>query len=181
MHRKGFIEMLERYASSYPGEEEVSSRFIEFVRRHEDCFERSLAAGHVTGSAWILNADSSKTLLTHHRKLGKWLQTGGHADGDPDVLRVALREAEEETGLPALRAATPEIFDLDIHLIPARKSEAAHFHYDARFLLRHEGPEAFVVSDESHDLAWVPLSQLETYTTEPSMLRMRDKTARLLT
>jgi 8-oxo-dGTP pyrophosphatase MutT (NUDIX family) len=99
-------------------------------------------------------------LLTHHRKLGLWLQLGGHADGDSDLARVALKEAEEESGLRDL-ALAPGIFDLDRHWIPQHREVPPHWHYDVRFVVRAYGDEeAFVVSDESHDLAWRDIAAL---------------------
>jgi 8-oxo-dGTP pyrophosphatase MutT (NUDIX family) len=113
-------------------------------------------------------------LLTHHKKLGRWLQVGGHSDGCADPLAVAIKEAEEESGL-AVTALAAEAFDIDVHEIPARKSDPAHFHFDIRFVLQAREGEAFQVSDESHDLAWVPVQRLADYTNEESMLRMARK------
>jgi 8-oxo-dGTP pyrophosphatase MutT (NUDIX family) len=104
------------------------------------------------------------------------LQLGGHVDGNADVLESATREAKEESGIDTLVSVYPEIFDLDIHLIPARGDEPEHFHFDARFLLRATKTEEFIVSDESHDLAWAPLEKLGDYTDEESVLRMARKT-----
>jgi 8-oxo-dGTP pyrophosphatase MutT (NUDIX family) len=120
-----------------------------------------------------VNEPGTHVLLTHHRKLDRWLQLGGHSDGDPDTLAVARREAEEESGLP-VRVLGTAIFDLDVHEIPARKGDPAHYHYDVRFIFvaDHEG---FEVSDESHDLAWVPIDGLADYSTEESLLRMGRK------
>lgn len=113
-------------------------------------------------------------LLTHHRKLGRWLQLGGHSDGDPFTLGVALREAQEESGIMDVTVVTDEIFDLDVHEIPGNAREPAHIHYDVRFLLRAERTD-FVVSEESSELAWVPREALPSYTSEPTMLRMWEK------
>lgn len=179
MHRQPLLDQLADYAAKYPDEAETVARFIDFVRTEGDCFERSLTIGHVTGSAWIVSADSSQVLLTHHRKLDRWLQLGGHADGDPDVFAVALKEACEESGLSDFEAVGEGIFDLDIHPIPARKSDPEHLHYDVRYLLRATGATDYVVSDESHDLRWVPLDEVTTLTTEDSMTRMVRKTAGL--
>lgn len=180
MHRQPLLKLLRRYRERHPSEEDRTNQFIDFVENHPDCFERSLWTGHVTGSAWIVDSNGRKTLLTHHRKLNLWLQPGGHADGNPDVLAVALQEGLEETGLSELEVVTPEILDLDIHGIPARKDEPSHFHYDVRFLLRQGGGNEYVVSEESHDLAWVPMEKLEDYTSEWSMRRMRRKALALL-
>lgn len=172
MHRQPLLDQLADYAAKHPDEAETVTRFIDFVRSETDCFERSLAIGHVTGSAWIVNADGSQVLLTHHRKLDRWLQLGGHADGDPDVFAVALKEAREESGLSDFEAVRDGIFDLDIHPIPARKSDPEHLHYDVRYLLRATGATDYIVSDESHDLRWVPLDEVPSLTTEDSMTRM---------
>jgi 8-oxo-dGTP pyrophosphatase MutT (NUDIX family) len=113
-------------------------------------------------------------LLTHHRKLGRWLQLGGHSDGDPDTLGVAQTEASEESGL-CVRPLSEAVFDLDVHEIPARKGDPAHWHFDVRFALQVTGSEDFRVSGESLDLAWVPIDRLGEYTDEASMLRMARK------
>lgn len=119
-----------------------------------DPFVRARLAGHFTGSAWVVSADGGRTLLTHHRKLDRWLQPGGHADGEADLARVALREAEEETGVPGLRLEDGEIFDLDRHWIPERGEVPGHWHYDVRYVVRAGTDERFVVTEESHELAW---------------------------
>lgn len=149
---------------------------IAFVLRHPDCLLRSCVPGHLTGSAWIVDAERTCTLLTHHLKLEKWLQLGGHADGESDLLQAALREAHEESGLHGLRPVVAAVFDVDRHLIPARKNEPAHFHYDLRFLLEADPREPITCSSESKALAWVPLDQVTSLNPEESMARMVRKT-----
>ncbi len=132
---------------------EAARLFESFVHEHADCARRELQVGHLTGSAWLVSADGERVLLTHHRKLNRWLQLGGHADGDTDLAAVALREAEEESGLTDL-SVEPEIFDLDRHWIPERGHEPGHWHYDMRFVVRANGSEEFAISEESLALAW---------------------------
>ncbi len=176
MHRQPLLELIGRYASRFPDETETVRRFRDFVRQNADCFQRQLAVGHITGAAWLVDRDLERVLLTHHRKLGIWIQLGGHADGDPDILNVALREAEEESGLAGIEPlGDGEIFDLGIHRIPARRSEPAHWHYDVRFAFIHTGNGRYRVSDESHDLAWAPIERIRDFTSEKSMLRMAEK------
>jgi 8-oxo-dGTP pyrophosphatase MutT (NUDIX family) len=146
---------LEGYARAV-GQEKEAGAFRRFLASAPEVFERSHAVGHFTGSAWLVSAAGERVLLTHHRKLGRWLQLGGHADGDRDLARVALREAEEESGLCDL-VVEPGIFDLDRHLIPARGNEPAHWHYDVRYVVRATGSEGFAVSEESLELAWRPI------------------------
>ncbi|WP_313400243.1 NUDIX hydrolase [Stenotrophomonas sp.] len=125
-----------------------------------DPFTRERLAGHFTGSAWLVSADGERALLTHHRKLQRWLQLGGHADGDHDLAAVALREAEEESGLPGLALASTAIFDLDKHWIPERKDVPGHWHYDVRYVVVAAADERFVVSEESLELAWRPVAEI---------------------
>ena len=156
--RRALAAALDDYRQRWPAETAVA-HFEGFLVEHADAFEREFAIGHFTGSAWLVSADGSRVLLTHHRKLGMWLQLGGHADGDTDLMRVALREAEEESGLDGL-AVEPDIFDLDRHRIPARGDDPEHWHYDVRYVVRAGTNEAFVVSDESHALAWREIAEV---------------------
>ncbi|NUS37936.1 MAG: NUDIX hydrolase [Lysobacter sp.] len=141
------------YRNRWPEEADVVAHFHALLADAVDPFLRERLAGHFTASAWLVSSDGGRVLLTHHRKLGRWLQLGGHADGDRDLARVALKEAEEESGLPGLRLE-PGLFDLDRHWIPEHRGVPAHWHYDVRYVVRAGMDEAFVVSDESHALAW---------------------------
>jgi len=153
------LDLLAGYRTHNPRDEQARREFSEFAAAHPDCCERTSSVGHFTGSAWLVSAQGDRVLLTHHRKLGRWLQLGGHADGDGDLGQVALREAEEESGLAGL-SLIPQIFDLDRHSIPMRGLEARHWHYDVRFVVRALGGEQFVVGPESHELAWRSVSEL---------------------
>lgn len=157
-------------------ERAMTAATIEFVEAHADCLLRSCVPGHLTGSAWIVSPDRQRTLLTHHHKLDKWLQLGGHADGDPDLAAVAMREAREESGLTRFRLAEPNIFDFDRHWIPPRKQEPGHFHYDLRFMIEADPDESLQISSESKDLAWVELTRVASLNSEESMARMVRKT-----
>ena len=135
----------------------------------------NLTVGHFTGSCWLVSKDGQRVLLTHHKKLERWLQLGGHADGDSDLAQVALREAEEESGLRDL-SVEPEIFDLERHAIPARGSDPEHYHHDVRFVVHANGSEEYIVSDESHALAWRIISELvDDADADESIRRMARK------
>ena len=181
MHRNNILAKLDGYLKTFPAERETVEQMVSFIESHTDCFERSLSIGHITGSAWLMDENYERALLTHHRKLDRWLQPGGHADGQSDVLAVAMREAEEESGLGEIELVSDSLFDIDIHLIPARGNEAEHFHYDCRFLLRSVGSDQYSVSEESHDLAWITLADMSRCTTEVSITRMVDKVRSYLT
>jgi|SRR5690554_1060906 len=163
--RHRFAATLHEYRARWPAEAECVAHFMELVEAPGDPWVRERLAGHLTASCLLVSADGRRTLLTHHRKLGLWLQPGGHADGDRDLGRVALREAGEETGLPGL-VLEPGVFDLDRHWIPEHKDVRAHWHYDVRYVVRAGSDERFVVSAESHALAWRRVAEVEA---DPAM------------
>jgi 8-oxo-dGTP pyrophosphatase MutT (NUDIX family) len=180
MIRHSFITLLQEYSPISADEQVKRDQMIAFVEAHTDCFRRELLIGHVTGSAWVVNPKRDKVLLTHHRKLNKWLQLGGHCDGDGDVLRVALREAVEESGVFDIIPVHPDVFDLDIVIVPERRTATAfepeHLHYDARFLLQADDTVPLHITPESNDLRWVSLHEVKHLTEEESVLRMVRKT-----
>lgn len=164
---------LDDYRQRWPGED--VGPFLDLLDAAEDPFRRERLAGHFTASAWLVSGDGLRLLMTHHRKLGRWLQLGGHADGERDLSLAALREAEEESGLSGLRVE-PAIFDLDRHWIPERTGVPGHWHFDVRFVIRAGADEAFTVSDESHALAWRDIHGLAgDDDLDPSIRRMADK------
>ena len=185
MHRRPLLDMLQRYRAAFPTEADVVDRMSALVERHTDCFQRTCRPGHITGAAWILSADRRRCLLTHHRKLDRWLQMGGHADGQWQVEEVALREAREESGIhrfdfvPIHGQLIP--FDVDVHHIPPRYDESgrliedAHEHHDVRFLLIAHADQPARCSDESHEVAWFTPDEVSQLTDEDSVLRMLRK------
>jgi 8-oxo-dGTP pyrophosphatase MutT (NUDIX family) len=178
VHREAALKLLRAHAarSLDPVEASLTAKTIRFVEEHADCLLRSCVPGHLTGSAWIVSPDRRLALLTHHHKLDKWLQLGGHADGDGDLLAVAMREAREESGLTQLRAVEVAVFDVDCHWIPERGKEVGHFHYDLRFMIEANPAEPVVITNESKDLAWVELRRVSQLNPEESMARMVRKT-----
>lgn len=163
------------YLARHPEEGEEVSLFEAFLASHTAVFERGHAVGHFTGSTWLVSGDGERVLLMHHRKLDRWLQPGGHADGDADLMRVALREAQEETGVAGLRAEGG-IFDLDRHRIPARGDEAEHWHYDVRYVVRAGANERFTINQESRALAWRSVAEVaKDQSLDISLRRMARK------
>jgi 8-oxo-dGTP pyrophosphatase MutT (NUDIX family) len=176
MSRESVLSLLRAHTPADDHEAAMLTRIVAFVELHPDCFERSLLIGHVTASAWVVDCGRSHALLTHHAKLDKWLQMGGHCDGDSDVLRVALREVEEESGLRAVEPLLGgAIFDVDAHEIPERGETPAHIHHDIRFLFAADRRLPLRISDESHDLRWVEFGEIPRLNTDESVLRMLRK------
>jgi 8-oxo-dGTP pyrophosphatase MutT (NUDIX family) len=173
--RDWIISSLKKYTSAFREEVPFVAEFLELLK-HPDAFHRHHLPGHITGSSWILDHSHQYVLLVHHGTLNKWLQPGGHADGEENVLNVALREAEEETGVKQFKLLLENIFDLDIHPIPARGGFPEHLHYDIRFLFEADKNEKVIVSEESHDVSWIPVYQLSKLTNDnPSIMRMLEK------
>jgi 8-oxo-dGTP pyrophosphatase MutT (NUDIX family) len=126
-----------------------------------------------------MNFDGSRVVLVHHAKLNRWVQPGGHCDGETDVLAVALREAQEEIGLE-VAPLQDGIFDVDVHLIPEYWNTPEHWHYDVRFLLRTDDRMPPQVSAESHAVRWVTLQEAAVLNCGESISRMIAKTRRFL-
>lgn len=193
--RKFLLKTLEEYKKIklFCNQDHTIDQFSDFVKAEPRCFERHNPTGHVTGSALVTNSDFTKVLLTYHAKLQKWLQLGGHADGEYLIHDVAQREAKEESGIsefeflnirhfPSASAHYfDEIlpFDVDIHFIPENKNEPAHHHYDVRYLFKTNS-EQIQISEESLDLKWIGIDEIPLYTTDPSTLRQIGKLKSLL-
>jgi 8-oxo-dGTP pyrophosphatase MutT (NUDIX family) len=181
VHRRFLLETLERHLDARPEDHVRADHIRQFVRQHEDCLLRTCREGHVTGSAWIASPDGARAVLVHHRKLGRWLQPGGHADGEPRVHEVARREAKEETGLIDLTPiGIPLPLDVDVHRIPPHGDEPAHLHHDVRYLFVADPAAQPRASDESHDVRWFTLDEIERMTDEESVLRMARRAREIL-
>lgn len=155
-------------------EMQVRDRFIDFIRSHSDCFYRSNLKGHITASAFVIDPAACKILLIHHKKLDKWLQPGGHCDGDEDTLAVAIKEVFEETGVQILRE-DQQVIDLDIHTIPLRKEVPEHEHFDVRYLFESDSTRPLTRNHETLALQWIPFEDIRKYTDEESVLRSLKK------
>ncbi len=177
---KSLLTLFTEYRWRNPASDRLVSRFEAFIRANPDCLQPTHPTGHLTASAWVVSPNREQVLLVHHRKLNRWLQPGGHADGNPDLVDVARREVFEETGLARLHLLSPYIFDLDIHPIPASAKMPAHYHYDVRFIFEANPDTPLVISPESTDLRWFPLAQLSRLDVDESIRRMARKTRRFV-
>ena len=176
MSRQELLNLLNSHIPADEFEWAMWASTIEFVKKNPRCFERSLAVGHVTASGWVVSPDRRAVLLMHHRKLNRWFQPGGHCDGDPDVLGVAMKEVWEETGIRATPVSAA-IFDIDVHSIPATNQEKAHYHYDIRFQLEADPSHVVARNHEAREVRWVPVEEVILYNSSESILRMVRKTS----
>jgi 8-oxo-dGTP pyrophosphatase MutT (NUDIX family) len=166
--------------SDRPHELGYRHRMVELLDSCSNCFRRDAFPAHFTGSAFVVSADGRRGLLNHHRKLARWLQFGGHCDGEEDVLSVARREAYEESGIAGLVVASTRPFDLDIHDIPAIGDEPAHLHYDVRYVLIAPEQAEIQASPESKELRWFTSAEMETWNLDPGLRRLIEKWQTLL-
>ncbi len=165
------------YLAQYPNDWHAQ-KTLDFLVKHADFWQKENANGHITASAWIVNEARDKALLTHHLKLDKWFQLGGHIEAeDTDIFAACLREAKEESGLSTIFLHKKTLFDIDVHLIPASKTGfPAHFHYDIRVLLVADDRENINFDKkESKSVKWFTFEEIIAQFTEESLIRMVKK------
>ena len=172
---EGLAAALRRHRPADTKEAIALRAILAFIDRHPDPFDRRIAEGHLTGSAVVVSATGDQVLLLHHRKLGRWLQPGGHAEaGERDGETVALREAREETGIDGLvfHPSAPRPLDVDVHPIPARHAEPAHLHLDLRYLVvAPAGAALRRQAAEARALRWFTWDELAALDLDPGLRR----------
>lgn len=182
MNRKKILHLLKQYRPYNTHESEMKDRLVDFVKKTKDCFDNFFKEGHITASAWVLDKEKRKVGLVHHRLINRWLQPGGHSDGNPDTPQEALREAQEEFGVEGLELDSENIFDIDIHLIKEDKKRnlGEHYHFDVRFLVLGDSKIPPKISSESTDTKWVNLNDVTNLNNEEAIKRMVAKTQNLI-
>lgn len=175
------LHQLSMHLPADAAEEGHRAAMVELLTGAGDPFSRAhFEPGHFTASCYIIDGEG-RILLHHHRRLNRWLQMGGHLEGDESPDLAALREGAEESGLVDLRLVGDAIFDVDIHAIPAGKGEPDHDHYDVRYLARTSAPGAIRIDrGESNELAWVTLARAAELMPGAESLRVLRKIERSL-
>ncbi|MCD9623152.1 NUDIX hydrolase [Rhabdothermincola salaria] len=168
---------LHRHEPADAGQARLRDQMLEFASANPDALHRSCAAGHFTGSALVLDPDSGRVLVLFHTKLRKWLQPGGHTDGEANLAATALREATEETGIDGLVVVAPPA-DLDIHEVRPPK-EAAHLHLDVRYLVLAPSGARAVGNHESEALRWVAPVDLPALGADEGLIRLAERAGAL--
>jgi 8-oxo-dGTP pyrophosphatase MutT (NUDIX family) len=173
--------LLERYQARTAVEAEDVTRLADMMRAGHDPWPRSSPL-HATASALIVHPDSGRVLLRWHQRQQAWLQVGGHADaGETDALAIALREAQEETGLTDVTPwPTDDLRHVVIVKVSAGKGEPAHEHADLRFVLATSDPDAIVPEDADAPLRWLSLGDAMAATAEDNLCETLDRVQVLL-
>jgi 8-oxo-dGTP pyrophosphatase MutT (NUDIX family) len=167
--------ILHQYRQSFPHEHHTISaceKYLQLCQKHAETPPR-----FATGSAWLINPNNGKILLTHHKNLDRWLQPGGKINKEDNlsILQTALREAQEESGIKHIALSSPELFHLDIHYIPAQKNQEARYYYDFCFLHHITQDQPLSKSAESLDLKWFSMAELMQMDLENSIEKMVKK------
>lgn len=161
-----------RYEPFNEQEQRDKQEILRFLERNDDAFLRQNRIAHMTASAWVVNPGRDKVLMVYHRIYDSWSWTGGHADGEEDLLSVALREVTEETGVTHVRPVLKEIFSLETVTVDGHEKRGeyvpSHLHLNVTYLLEADDSEALrVCEDENKGVAWFGLDEALQASTEP--------------
>ncbi|SHI69593.1 ADP-ribose pyrophosphatase YjhB, NUDIX family [Clostridium cavendishii DSM 21758] len=177
----GCLKAIESYKPYNKEEEKEKALSIKYIKNFNDIFERKNELIHITSSAWIINKSKDKVLMVHHNIYNSWSWVGGHADGDNDLLKVALKETREETGIENIRILSNDIFSIDILNVKAhyRRGEyvAPHLHLSIAYLFEaDENEKTRIKEDENSGVKWIEIGKVMEYTkNEPHMQKLYSK------
>ncbi len=175
-----FYEQLQNYKPFNEQEEKDKEAMLSFLNHSENVFTRDNTIAHFSASSWLVNKDRTKVIMVYHNLYDSWAWTGGHADGDEDLLRVAVKEAEEETGLKMVTAVKPDIFSIEILTVNGHIKRdsyvSSHLHINVTYLLEaDEGQDLSVKPDENSGVRWFTLEEAIAACSEPWMKQIYRK------
>lgn len=171
MTREALVEAVENFVPYNEQEENDRKLILEYLSE-PDIFERTNETAHITASAWVVNKTRDKVLMCFHKIYNSWSWFGGHADGDMDLLNVAIREVQEESGLKTVTPVLPDIFSLEVLTVDGHvkkgKYVSSHLHVNISYLLEGDENETLeICRDENSGVAWFFLDEAVDKSTEP--------------
>ena len=163
---------IKKYAPCCEQEAQDQAVILQYLADHPDAYERSNRIAHMTASSWVVNRERTKVLMVYHRIYDSWSWTGGHADGDEDLLAVAIRECREETGLRNIRPVGNDIFSLEVLTVEGHEKRgeyvSSHLHLNVTYLMEaDEDEELRVCEEENSGVRWFTLNEALEASTEP--------------
>jgi 8-oxo-dGTP pyrophosphatase MutT (NUDIX family) len=175
-----WITPIKEYLTCCEQEVKDKDSIIKCFETFEDILTRDNSIAHVTSSAFVVNHNRDKVLMVYHNIFDSWSWTGGHADGDENLLQVAMKEVQEETGIKSAIPVSNDILSLD--MIPVRGHRkngvyvSPHLHISIAYLLEADEKEPLVIKpDENSGVQWIPVTEIETYSSEPHMKKIYRK------
>lgn len=179
-NKLNWIESIKRYVPCTEQEEKDKEITIKCIEMFDDILTRHNEVAHITSSAFVVNKNRDKTLMIHHNIFNSWSWTGGHADGDEDLLFVAIKEVKEETGVRNVSPVSEDIVSLDIIHVPGHikngKYVSAHLHISIAYLIEADENESLIIKpDENSGVQWIPIEEIDTYSNEPHMKKIYNK------
>ena len=163
---------IENYRPFNEQERQDKIRILDFLDKNADAYERSNPTAHMTASAWVINDDADKVLMVYHKLYDSWSWTGGHADGERDLLALAIREVQEETGVHNVSPVTKDIYSLEVLTVDGHEKRgeyvSSHLHMNVTYLLMADEHETLhICEDENSGVAWFGLREALEASTEP--------------
>lgn len=172
MSRQELMNQIENYIPYNEQEEKDKALILEWIRQNENAFSRENKVAHMTASAWVVNPERDKVLMVYHNIYDSWSWLGGHADGETDLLSVALREVKEEAGIMKVHPVSEKIFSLESLTVDGHVKKgtyvSSHLHLNATYLLEADSEEAVSIkADENSGVAWFSPEEALARSTEP--------------
>lgn len=172
MDREQLCREIEAYQPFNEQEQIDREMILHFIRTNVNAFSRSNTMAHITASSWVVNRERNKVLLVYHKIYDSWSWTGGHADGETDLLAVAMREVTEETGVSHLKPIFDRIYSLEALTVDGHEKKgqyvSSHLHLNVTYLLEADDREELKICEaENTGVAWFSLQEALKVSTEP--------------
>ncbi|MDU4753062.1 MAG: NUDIX hydrolase [Clostridium butyricum] len=175
-----WIDEIRKYIPYNTQEEKDKELILKCINVYDNLLFRQNPIAHITSSGYIVNKDRTKVLMIHHNIYKTWAWTGGHADGDPDLIHVAIKEAIEETGVKHFHVVSEKILSLDVLTVDGHIKKghyvSSHLHLSLAYLLEcNENDKLIVKEDENSGVMWIPINEIDKYSNEPYMINLYNK------
>ena len=175
-----WIDLIKRFNPYNEQEKKDKEIILQCIEKFNDVLTRNNDIAHITSSGFVVNKEKDKVLMIHHNIYNSWSWTGGHADGEEDLLAVAIREVQEETGVKNVHPIISDIFSLDVLTVVGHvkkgKYVSPHLHLSVAYLLEADEDQVLTAKeDENSGVKWIPIEKVNEYSNEPYMQKLYSK------